>query len=588
GGEGAVYRQDVDISLANSPLVELTHLTQRMCYLQQQCEILDIDYRDFNILHSFKNMKMMWLDMADKLAPLGISHHSKWSECDNFQTFSAAACRWLAAALDNVAARGNLPGDQYIKMLRGLWTGWRSTTFINTTFNKHYNYIANQTYFNIYGEYPTKVVHFLGDDSDSVTTSELASLRLSAIFARMGLDIQPSKQLISNKRSEFLRLIASSDRIQGSLIRSICNGLSSDAQSTPFYAEINQAPSLNEIIHTWIRRGAIQRNAERIRYYLLQRWCHVVTYKDKRRIIKGLPLAILRGSPESGGLGCLRYAETPVHIEPTIQPISSFKPEKVRSSINRVVRQLKMHGTDNAVRITHDVLQQHQITGVNIQRLSQDISEAILGGNLPPSVSRLVVKARSQQAEAYVAQITSKHQLTSNTVDAATVKIVDQHLSNVEQQLFSTASSLMLPAHNLGHGINTAVAIAAGAAAPATMAFSDIRISHKAGTFLPAVLKLGGDASRRFLVEPLSLLGEHIVTLFARRQISLYTPLAGMIPSTHRNVVDLCLQQVLKNWKKSGQVLPTPEQITKLYTDVGHAIIQNLPKHQLLFNSAAY
>lgn len=114
------------------------------------------------------------------------------------------------------------PRGERIHTRYGLWSGWRSTTFINSILNPYYNNMLHE---------PGLAMLFMGDDSVSLfgdmveAADHLASLDAAGFFA------QHSKQLISLRRAEFLRQQWRDGLPRcGSLLRAISNGASNDLQ----------------------------------------------------------------------------------------------------------------------------------------------------------------------------------------------------------------------------------------------------------------------------------------------------------------------------------------------------------------------
>lgn len=73
------------------------------------------------------------------------------------------AMLWATKALDDIKVKAEIDG-RVITLVRGLWSGWRSTTFINTVFNHVYGEILDVSERRATGIKPTVMRDVLGDD----------------------------------------------------------------------------------------------------------------------------------------------------------------------------------------------------------------------------------------------------------------------------------------------------------------------------------------------------------------------------------------------------------------------------------------
>ncbi len=132
----------------------------------------------------------------------------------------------------------------------GLWSGWRSTSFINTILNPAYNHFEEQD------SCKSRGFVFLGDDSVDVFDSITGACKHLAHLDEQGFEAQHSKQLVSTRRAEFLRIMWR-DGLPGcgSLIRALSNGVSGDLQSGQIKGSLS-VQWLESWLNNLLRRGA--------------------------------------------------------------------------------------------------------------------------------------------------------------------------------------------------------------------------------------------------------------------------------------------------------------------------------------------
>jgi hypothetical protein len=307
GFEDGVYRDLSDVGYSEGAAEEFYGLTREL--LDAVDYYVCSDYADFNILHEVRRMQRMWLTLATAMAPGGavpstLSPESPLSE------WAAAACRWAAASMSNMAAKAPQDAD-YTQLIRGLWTGWRSTSFINTIMNRCYHRVIESTAEALFGIDPIVRAKFVGDDMRGRATTCYQGLRYLQTLQLCGLEAQASKQALSQRSGEFLRVFAGEGQAQGFLARSISSFTSHDLQVQPFAPSPDRARAMNDTLHMWVRRGAEGSSVEAFRYFLLDYASHARVYNHETKVSHtvSVPLAVLRGSSLDGGLGCARYGE---------------------------------------------------------------------------------------------------------------------------------------------------------------------------------------------------------------------------------------------------------------------------------------
>lgn len=303
GGEGHVLRSVDEIALEQSSYVEFIQLTNRLASTGSETARACSDYADYNILHTFERMQKLWLAQADALdARLALPAGMRSSDSDGILDFIRRACRWAAAALNNVQAR--LDDGEYVKLVRGLWTGWRSTMYINVTFNFAYTTAQRIMFIREYGIDPLSRYNVLGDDMEGDSPSLWTALKFVSLIDPLGLDAQASKQMVSLRRAEFLRLMYRDGKtITGSYCRGITGFTSGDTQTSPRYAGVRSAQNICEGLNRIMRRGGDIEKLERAKNLLIKHWTAVRIGDQVYR-----PSAdVLRSPTWMGGMGICRH-----------------------------------------------------------------------------------------------------------------------------------------------------------------------------------------------------------------------------------------------------------------------------------------
>lgn len=166
------------------------------------------DFDDYNQLHTNEIMQYIADTLGDILYQR--THDSRVLQ----------VAKQLVLGIEANKLRG--PKNETLHTRYGLWSGWRSTTFINSILNPYYNNMTHE---------PGLAMLFMGDDSISVFGDLLAAAEHLAALDKAGFYAQHSKQLVSLRRAEFLRQQWRDGLPRvGSLIRAISNGASNDLQ----------------------------------------------------------------------------------------------------------------------------------------------------------------------------------------------------------------------------------------------------------------------------------------------------------------------------------------------------------------------
>jgi hypothetical protein len=311
GGEGHVLRGVPEIALEQNSYIEFVQMTNRLTSTAGDMARACSDYADYNILHTFERMKKLWLSHAEALdSRLRLPDDKMANDKDSILNFVRQACRWTAAALDDVRAK--IGAEEYVRLVRGLWTGWRSTMYINVTFNFAYTTAQRLLFIRKYGMDPLSRYNVLGDDMEGDSPSLWTALKFVSLIDPLGLDAQASKQMVSMRRAEFLRLMyRDGATISGSYCRGITGFTSGDTQTSPRYAGIKSAQNVCDGINRLIRRGGCSVRLEEMKNLLVKHWCAVKVNGNTYRPTN----SVLRSPTWLGGMGICRYDGSDARFE---------------------------------------------------------------------------------------------------------------------------------------------------------------------------------------------------------------------------------------------------------------------------------
>jgi septum formation topological specificity factor MinE len=385
GGEGHVLRSIDNITMEQNSFVEFSQMTMRMtssmCGLVRACS----DYADYNILHTFKRMQMLWYKQARAIAgKLSLPACTEITSARTMTDFMQIACRWCASALNRVSAK--LPDGQLVELVRGLWSGWRSTMYINVTYNFAYTTAQRLMFIRRYGIDPLSRYNVLGDDMEGDSPSLWTALKFVSLVDELGLDAQADKQMVSLRRAEYLRLMyREGPTVCGSYCRAIAGQTSGDTQTSPRYAGIRSVQNVNEGINRCIRRGGNLERLERMRNIAVKFWSVVEMNGQKYR-----PKAsVLRSPAWLGGMGVCRCDGKD----------AIFAANETPGAISQKVTQQHAHLSKLMCSAGYSMISSWYD---GRPPASGDVDSAILVGILPPALkSKLIALERLKTVEYY-------------------------------------------------------------------------------------------------------------------------------------------------------------------------------------------
>jgi hypothetical protein len=305
--EPAIFRALPELSLGLNAVGRFAHHLGRLRRIAKRRWTVASDYANFNWLHLFPDMGRFWRT-AVRDAAITADKTGAWRGRSYLQYIHDAA-EWLASSLHHTYVRPASGEGRWIHVLRGLLSGWRTTTLINNVQNYTYSDATSTALTPLLGCQPITYKQLNGDDSDMVAASLFCGLIFLRSLSLSRLDVQAAKQLVSDQNAEFLRIWYSDTGIHGSLARATASFVSSDLQAPIIDAGPEFARGTSTALNLLIRRGADANTVEALRSTILLHYA-VVKYQDESGsdILVQLTNRDMLYTPTNlGGWGCVRY-----------------------------------------------------------------------------------------------------------------------------------------------------------------------------------------------------------------------------------------------------------------------------------------
>lgn len=184
------------------------------------------------------------------------------------------------------------------KLWKGLFSGWRDTTWVNTVLNCGYMGVALMSFERIYGYNPIVYLDHGGDDVDGALGDAISMVRFMSIMDAMLFNANIWKQMFST-RSEFFRNTITSGRAYASPTRALASFCAGDWEGSGNLTMRERVTNILDQVGKMSRRGISHEFANGLGICALTHWC-------KLRIEDSwvsLPDTVLHGREEDGGLG---------------------------------------------------------------------------------------------------------------------------------------------------------------------------------------------------------------------------------------------------------------------------------------------
>jgi hypothetical protein len=465
--ESAIMRE-LPLSIEMEADEEACGVLQRRASMMAGFSACCIDWADFNITHTLADMAEYYRCLA-RCALRHCSSTDDYYDGMSKGEFISRAFNWMADTLYNSWIRnGAEKNSKYERITRGLWSGWRSTQFVNCSENIKDSESVFESMRKLWGsKAPAMRFHF-GDDFFGAMHHEYDSLAAMAMMAWSQHELNATKQLAGGQMGEFLRHEYFSDGgIQGSQNRAYGSYVGSDLQSPELYASTEQVQGTNEAINMIIRRGGDRRKCEAYRYLHVGYWGTI-----KAAGLSCSPSELLlRTDAMSGGLGCPRYGELSelhhgsIGVMPTTRDYSGVvEPSGIDFLMQRFHRKLHMYGLH---------------TGAT-DELKTTLLDAVYGADYPSDIKRKSDEALRLSQLNWMLQANKKVQMAK----LVTLPEVPESVNaNIERELAVAMDANKAPesfmAYNLNQMADTVRAVALGELAVLDSALG--RISAVAG-----------------------------------------------------------------------------------------------------------
>jgi hypothetical protein len=304
--EGAIYRSSREFTLESNAFTSYIAFEMRRRRTAEGRCTMNSDYADFNFLHTVADMQNFWR-MVRSSALMSVTV-GDWNG-DNYSGFIVKCCDWLIDSLDHMYVREPYSDGEFVRVKRGLWSGWRTTSAINNTMNYVYYKILRASVASQLNVDPIISYELNGDDGDAEVSNIVDALFYLRLMSQSELDIQAVKQMVSNTRAEYLRIMYDQGVVKGSLNRSIGSFCSSDMQAPEIILGKDYAKGTSSAINGLIHRGGDKNILEQLRITICLNQA-TQTYEDMDRDMMRVPLhdyRMLFVAETSGGYGLSNY-----------------------------------------------------------------------------------------------------------------------------------------------------------------------------------------------------------------------------------------------------------------------------------------
>lgn len=246
-----------------------------------------VDFEDFNLQHTLSAQYLMFECMAKTLEKKG-AHPDQ-----------VKAAMWAAKGCLNQKVR--FPGSKHFDQVKqGMFSGVRSTDFMNSVLNLAYFNVAEAQISKLQGPKPERLLDIhKGDDVWISNKNLLWAILLYNTMTCTGYKFQVSKQLLAKQEGEFLRVRYFSGRVRGYLCRAIGALIERPLQGQDDTLASNALPSMASQIMILYRRGYRLDACDRLWRIVCNQWCR---YKNRDYNDVKIPPFVIHQSDRLNGL----------------------------------------------------------------------------------------------------------------------------------------------------------------------------------------------------------------------------------------------------------------------------------------------
>lgn len=242
---------------------------------------LMFDWMNFNAFHSMDEMSLV-IEKLGSVVPAG----------SDYKEF----CALVADSTYNMKMLD--PEGTIHDLNKGLYSGWRHTSWDNNVLNNGYVASAVMSFERLFGHEPFRMIDGGGDDLDTQTSRHDDTYLMLGVMQKMQMKGKPIKQMIDTK-SEFFRNTIGVHGVYASANRALAmfvNGKWEGSGAVPIEHRIS---AILDQIAKIVRRGMDPAFGDLMAVLCLSHWCKIRTGEDWL----SMPAAVLHGRLEDNGLG---------------------------------------------------------------------------------------------------------------------------------------------------------------------------------------------------------------------------------------------------------------------------------------------
>ncbi|GFM95171.1 RNA-dependent RNA polymerase, partial [viral metagenome] len=341
--ESTLTFKSASMNKDNSQLLKETNA--RMVSCSNGVWIVCLDYSDFNAQHS---------NMAQRLV---IETIYKWALSKGFPTTAEfdQIATWYAQSFENQWFQ-RPDTKEWVKIKSGMFSGVRQTTLINTVLNLTYHRLYLRSAYDLGSKVDCLNAYVLGDDGWAEFTTEADAKMYVTVALMGGMEINPLKQLISQGRGEYLRLIYDRDStVRGCAVRSLSSMVHGNVENNQPSVARQRISELYSQSAMLARRGLDRETMHRIFEDLAL--YEVDIHGDVPRS-KGLKY--LYGEKKSGAMGLMPLSSSLHNLKDTENAVDTHEDEE--SDAHAVARILEREKLSKRFMASADFVSQAEET----------------------------------------------------------------------------------------------------------------------------------------------------------------------------------------------------------------------------------